>query len=49
MYIQNLPRSLGSLDASGDLNKLKYITPKIRKIIHPYIKIPNTIEKYFRN
>ena len=48
MHMQNLPRSLGSLDACGDLNKLKYITPKIRKIIESYIKIPNTIEKYFK-
>ena len=48
MYIQNLPRSLGSIDVSGDLNKLKYVTPKIRKIINPYIKIPNTLEKYIK-
>ena len=48
MHIQNLPRSIGSLDASGDLNKLKYLTPKIRKIINPYIKIPKTLEKYIR-
>ncbi len=48
MYIQNLARSLGSLDACGDLNKLKYITPEIWKIINPYIKIPNTIEEYFK-
>jgi DNA repair photolyase len=48
MYIQNLPRSLGSLDACGELHKLKYISPKIRKIIEPFIKHPNTIEKYFK-
>ncbi|MHA1475567.1 MAG: hypothetical protein ACTSQ5_10310, partial [Promethearchaeota archaeon] len=48
MHIQNLPRSLGSLDASGELNKLKYITPKIRKIIQPYIKIPYTLEKFLK-
>lgn len=48
MHIQNLPRSLGSLEASGDLNKLKYLTSKIRKIINPYIKTPNTMEKYFK-
>ncbi len=48
MHMQNLPRSLGSLDACGELNKLKYITPKIRKIIEPYIKHPNTMEKYLK-
>ena len=48
MHIQNLTRSLGSLHASGDLEKLNYITPKIREIIGSYIKKHNTIEKYLK-